>query len=233
MGILLNPSHLSGKKISGICAAILLNIILQGCSGDTRPSQSAETRTGSNQTVQQKILNTPPTFQNGDVNVAIEISAGTLQKWEYNKQSGRLEQDSLNRAPRVVDYLGYPANYGMIPGTLLPKERGGDGDPLDVIILGAALERGQIIRCKIIGMLYLQDQGEQDNKLIAVPPDTPFYAINSMTQLNNKYNGITDILRIWFTNYKQSGGLEFRGIGDARAAREVLQQAIKSHRKNK
>ena len=44
--------------------------------------------------------------------------------------------------PREVKYLGYPGNYGMIPRTLLPKELGGDGDPLDVIVLGPAVERG-------------------------------------------------------------------------------------------
>jgi len=38
--------------------------------------------------------------------------------------------------PRVIKYLAYPGNYGMIPRTLLPKELGGDGDPLDIIMLG-------------------------------------------------------------------------------------------------
>ena len=50
--------------------------------------------------------------------------------------------------PRIVKYLGYPGNYGMVPKTLLPENLGGDGDPLDVIVLGPQVERGSVIKCK-------------------------------------------------------------------------------------
>ena len=38
-------------------------------------------------------------------------------------------------APRNIQYAPYPVNYGMIPKTISPISRGGDGDPLDVFIL--------------------------------------------------------------------------------------------------
>ena len=44
--------------------------------------------------------------------------------------------------PRIVNYLGYPGNYGMIPRAFLPKNLGGDGDPLDVLLLGPSIKRG-------------------------------------------------------------------------------------------
>ena len=56
----------------------------------------------------------------------------------------------INNKPRIINYLGYPANYGMIPKTLLKKENGGDGDPLDVIVLGPPESKGSIVKCKII-----------------------------------------------------------------------------------
>ncbi|MBX2927423.1 MAG: inorganic diphosphatase [Saprospiraceae bacterium] len=80
------------------------------------------------------------------VNVVIEIPAGTNQKWEVNKVSGQIEWEQI--APdsfRVIDYLAYPANYGFVPQTLLSEASGGDGDPLDVFVLGPAISRGTIV----------------------------------------------------------------------------------------
>jgi len=56
----------------------------------------------------------------------------------------------------------------MIPQTLLSKENGGDGDPLDVIILGPSISRGSVVKAHLIGVLKLLDGGEQDDKLIAI-----------------------------------------------------------------
>ncbi len=103
-----------------------------------------------------------------DAKAIIEIPAGTLDKFELNKKSHEIEHEHKDGTPRVVQYLAYPANYGYIPNTLLAKEDGGDGDPLDVLVLGAAVEREAKLDIKIIGALRLLDRGEQDDKLIAV-----------------------------------------------------------------
>ena len=71
-----------------------------------------------------------------DIQVVIEIPTGTTAKWEVDKSDGLLHWQIKNGNPRIVEYLGYPGNYGMIPRTLLAKDSGGDGDPLDVIVLG-------------------------------------------------------------------------------------------------
>ena len=78
----------------------------------------------------------------GTINVVIEIPAGTAAKWEVDKRDGALRWEIEDGRPRVVRYLGYPGNYGMVPRTLLPEEVGGDGDALDVLVLGPALEHG-------------------------------------------------------------------------------------------
>ena len=80
----------------------------------------------------------------------IEIPAGTIKKYELNKTNGQLEIDSVDDQPRLIEYLGYPANYGMIPQTILPKNKGGDGDPLDIITIGPPAERGSIIDLSLI-----------------------------------------------------------------------------------
>ncbi len=170
-----------------------------------------------------------PLYEDGDVNAVIEIPTGTLEKWELNKLSGQVEWELVNNVPRIVNYLGYPGNYGMIPRTLLSKEHGGDGDPLDIIVLGPPVERGSLLKCKIIGVLYLIDRGEQDHKLVAVSTNSPLYDVNSMHDLNKSYIGISEILQLWFTNYKGPGKMESQGYGDKKNADDILKAALNEY----
>lgn len=167
-----------------------------------------------------------PINNNGDINAIIEIPSGTLDKWELNKTTGKVEWEHVNGVPRVVNYIGYPGNYGMIPRTLLSKENGGDGDPLDVIVLGPPAERGSVVKAKLIGVLYLVDRGEQDDKLIAVSSNSPLYSVNDIDELNQKYNGISDILQLWFTNYKGPGKMISKGFGSKVEAVNILGNSI-------
>lgn len=170
-----------------------------------------------------------PLFEDGDINVAVEIPAGTLEKWEVDKSTGQVKLEYVDGNPRIINYLGYPGNYGMVPRTLLPKELGGDGDPLDVIALGPPVERGSVIKCKLIGVMILIDRGEQDDKLIAVMENSPLYGANNLEELIQDYNGARDILLTWFINYKGVGKMESKGFGDKEKAFEILHSAIEAY----
>jgi inorganic pyrophosphatase len=165
----------------------------------------------------------------GNINVVIEIPTGSIDKWEVDKTDGSMKWEMLEDGPRKVNYLGYPGNYGMIPKTYLPKDLGGDGDPLDVIVLGPAVERGSIVECKIIGVIELLDRGEQDDKLIAVMKDTPFYSVNSIAELNQNFNGALDIVSTWFANYKGPGKMEIQKIAEKERAEEILEASIQAY----
>ena len=168
----------------------------------------------------------PARTDSGAVRVVVEIPAGTLGKWEVDKEDGSLAWEFIDEAPRVVQYLGYPGNYGMVPGTLLPRERGGDGDPLDVLVLGTALERGSIAEVRMVGVMQMLDQGEQDDKLIAVQDGTPFERARTLDDLTRLFPGSLEILEAWFSNYKREGGIEVVGFAPVEAAEELLQSAI-------
>jgi inorganic pyrophosphatase len=168
----------------------------------------------------------PPICNDGNVNAIIEIPAGTVEKWEFNKKNGELQRDSLNGKPRTINYLGYPGNYGMIPQTILPKEKGGDGDPLDIIVIGAPMNKGSITKCKIIGVLKLLDSDEKDDKLIAVAHNSSLYQVNSLTELNNQHHGILEIIEIWFTNYKGPNKMISLGYSNQETALDILNSAI-------
>lgn len=164
--------------------------------------------------------------QNGLINVVVEIPAGTSEKWEINKSNGKLSLEYIDNTPRVIKYLPYPFNYGMIPNTLLPKEEGGDGDPLDVIVIGDYIKRGSVVSSKVIGYIKMIDKGERDDKIIAISKDSPLYFVNDINQLNQNFPGITKIIKTWFKNYKGENKIEIKGFSDKREAHELINKSI-------
>lgn len=131
--------------------------------------------------------------------------------------------------PRIINYLGYPANYGMIPQTILPKELGGDGDPLDIIVLGPPVARGAIIRCSIIGALQLKDRGEQDDKLLAISVESKMAHISHLDGLSAEYPGVLDIVETWFVNYKGADKMQSEGYVGKKDANKILVAAMNEY----
>lgn len=167
----------------------------------------------------------PTRTTGGDVNVVVEIPAGTNAKWETAKDGNGLVWERENGQPRRVRYLPYPANYGMVPGTHLAKEDGGDGDPLDVVLLGPARDRGAVVPARLIGVLHLLDRGEQDDKLLAVDLSGPLAAVDGLTALERDFPGVTQIVETWFAHYKGPGKIETSGFGDRAEALAILERA--------
>lgn len=167
----------------------------------------------------------PPTNPDGTINVVVEIPTGTTAKWEVDKASGELRWEFKKGKPRVVEYLGYPGNYGMLPRTLLAKQAGGDGDPLDVIVLGPAVPRGAVVKARVIGVLKLLDGGEQDDKILAVLHGDPLAEARSVKELDEKFSGVSRIVETWFESYKGPGELEAQGFAGPEAGMEVVESA--------
>jgi inorganic pyrophosphatase len=109
------------------------------------------------------------------VNAIIEIPKGSKAKYELDKESGLLKLDRM-----LFSSVHYPANYGFIPRTLCD-----DHDPLDILVLSQeATVPLCIMRAKPIGVMKMLDQGEADDKIIAVSADDPEYAhYTSMDEL--------------------------------------------------
>lgn len=170
-----------------------------------------------------------PTNPDGTVNAVVEIPTGSLAKWEVSPSDGQLRIEVKNGQPRIIQYLGYPGNYGMIPRSVLAKEQGGDGDPLDVMILGPAVPRGSLVQIKLIGVIKMIDRGDIDDKLIAVMKDTPLYSVNSMAELEQKFPGVSTILQTWFTNYKGQGKVQVLGFREQEEAQQILEAAINAY----
>ncbi|MDO8963931.1 MAG: inorganic diphosphatase [Coriobacteriia bacterium] len=153
----------------------------------------------------------------GTYNVAVEIPAGTSQKWETSSTATtNMFWEFKNGAPRIVKYLPYVGNYGS-----LVNSKAADGDPLDVLVLGPAVARGTIQKVKIIGVMNILDGTDADDKLLAVVEGDPMGAVNSLSELDTTYPGVSTIVKTWFENYKGPGEMTFQSWGDAAAAKTL------------
>jgi inorganic pyrophosphatase len=125
------------------------------------------------------------------VPVVIEVPRGSKNKYELDKPSGLLRVDRV-----LFSSVHYPANYGFIPQTYCD-----DHDPLDVLVLGQdSVVPLAIMIAKPIGVMKMVDQGEADDKIIAVHANDPEYV---------HYNSIYELpphrimeLRRFFEDYK-------------------------------
>ena len=98
------------------------------------------------------------------VSVIVEIPRGGQNKYEFDHASHTIKLDR-----HLTVSMGYPAEYGFIPETL-----GGDGDPLDALVLTEfPTFPGCLIEVKILGMCVMTDEKGRDEKLITVPDYDP------------------------------------------------------------
>src|SRR5713226_909775 len=151
------------------------------------------------------------------VPVVIEVPKGSKTKYELDKKSGLIRVDRI-----LFSSVHYPANYGFIPQTYCD-----DHDPLDVLVLGQEeIVPLAIMMAQPIGVMKMRDQGEEDDKIIAVHADDPEYA---------DYKSIRDLpshrleeVRRFFLDYKalEKKTVIVEDFLDRGEALEVVQRAI-------
>ena len=156
-----------------------------------------------------------------DVNVIVEVPVGGQPiKYEMDKEAGTLVVDRFLYTP-----MTYPGNYGFVPHTLSD-----DGDPIDVLVCNTRpLVPGCVINVRPIGVLIMEDNAGQDEKIIAVPSP-------HLTRRYEDVRNFTDLpeitrqqVRHFFEHYKDLEPGKWVKIGDwqdADAARKMIAEAI-------
>lgn len=156
-----------------------------------------------------------------DVNVIIEVPLGGHPiKYELDKDAGTLVVDRFLYTP-----MSYPGNYGFVPHTLSD-----DGDPIDVLVCNTRqLVPGCVINVRPVGVLIMEDNAGQDEKIIAVPS-------HALTSRYDEVKTHTDLPNItlqqiehFFEHYKDLEPGKWVKIGDWRGvedARRLIVEAI-------
>jgi inorganic pyrophosphatase len=147
------------------------------------------------------------------VRAIIEIPKNSANKYEYD---GELNIFRLDRA--LYSPMHYPGDYGFIPGTLAE-----DGDPLDVLTLvDEPSFTGCLMEVRPVGVLYMVDQKENDQKLLAVPNRNPrFDSIHTMDQV---FPHIRREIEHFFSIYKELQGANttIKGWGGPPETRKLI-----------
>lgn len=127
-----------------------------------------------------------------EVAAVIEIPKGSKVKYELDKASGLIRVDRV-----LFSSVHYPANYGFIPRTYC-----GDHDPLDILVLGQeSVVPLSIMIAKPIGVMKMLDQGEADDKIVAVHAHDPEYCHYDDIQQLSPHRLLE--VRRFFEDYKQ------------------------------
>ncbi|OIW13515.1 hypothetical protein TanjilG_29256 [Lupinus angustifolius] len=147
----------------------------------------------------------------------VEISKGSKVKYELDKKTGLIKVDRI-----LYSSVVYPHNYGFIPRTLCE-----DNDPLDVLVLmQEPILPGCFLRARAIGLMPMIDQGEKDDKIIAVCADDPEYKYYSDFKELAPHR-MTEIRR-FFEDYKKNENKEV-AVNDflpASSAEEAIQYSM-------
>jgi inorganic pyrophosphatase len=134
----------------------------------------------------------PENKGDGTITALIEIPKGTRAKYEIDKESGLLKLDRV-----LFSSMYYPANYGFIPQTYC-----GDRDPLDIVVFSQIdFVPLCLIPSKVIGVMRMSDNGDEDDKLIAVAAGDP--SVNHINDISQLPQHFISELRNFFEDYKK------------------------------
>lgn len=156
-----------------------------------------------------------------DFNTIIEIPMnGEPVKYEVCKKSGAMFVDRF-----LHTAMYYPGNYGFIPHTLAQ-----DGDPMDVMVVGRVpVAVGAVMRCRPIGIMYMEDEAGTDEKILAVPHAKlhPFW--NEVASFRDLPNILLRQIEHFFAHYKDLEAekwVKVKGWGGVEEAAEQIRAAI-------
>lgn len=174
----------------------------------------------------QTIESLPPIHDvTGDLNVIIETPKGSRNKYAWNEKLGLFELKGV-----LTVGHSFPYDFGFIPNT-----RGGDGDPLDVLVL---MDEPAFVGCyltaRLIGVIEAEQtekdgKVERNDRLIAVASESKNHShIRSLDDLNDKF--VTEAEH-FFVSYNEVKGKEFKPI--ARGGPEKARDLVKRQGKDK
>lgn len=161
-----------------------------------------------------------------DINVIIEVPVGGEPvKYEMDKDSGTVFVDRFLHTP-----MRYPCNYGFMPHTLSD-----DGDPIDVMVLGqTTLVPGCVVRARPIGVLMMEDESGQDEKILAAPHSKISAMYDDIRDYTDVQKALIARIGHFFEHYKDlepNKWVKVTGWEGAEKAQQLIMEAIERAQK--
>ncbi len=156
-----------------------------------------------------------------EINVIIEINKGSKNKYEIDKETGMI---ALDRVAHTAQ--DFPFDYGFVPQTLWD-----DGDALDVIMLTTyPLQPGILAKARPIAIMHMIDDGDSDDKVIAVPVGDPRW--DEVKNLDDINTHTIKEMEHFYSTYKkiQKKEVEVTGFDDKNAAGEAIKRSLELYK---
>ena len=164
-----------------------------------------------------------------ELNVVIETPKGSRNKYNYDEKLGLFKLGGV-----LTSGASFPFDFGFVPSTL-----GGDGDPLDVLVLmDEPAFAGCLVRTRLVGVVEAE-QTERDgettrnDRLIGVAADSRLHTrVRTLERLGTT---LLEEIEHFFVSYNQIKGKEFKPLarsGPGRA-RELVEEGMKQFRRSK
>ncbi|WP_456485136.1 inorganic diphosphatase [Hydrogenimonas sp.] len=158
------------------------------------------------------------------VHALIEIPYGSNIKYEVEKDSGAIFVDRV-----LYSAMFYPANYGFVPNTLAD-----DGDPIDILVLNDyPVQAGAVIKCRLIGVLIMEDEAGMDEKLLAVPVTKIDPSYENIQNYEDLPKATLNKIKNFFETYKMLEPNKWVKVKDFKGkdvAVSLLESAIKNYK---
>lgn len=158
-----------------------------------------------------------------NVNVVIETPQGSRNKYNYDEAHGVFRLGGVLPAGAV-----FPFDFGFVPSTV-----GGDGDPLDVLVLmDEPAFAGCLVEARLIGVVEAE-QTERDgettrnDRLVAIAHKARNHrGVRALSQLDGH---LVAEIEHFFVSYNEIKGKEFKPLGrhGAARARSVVEEGVR------
>ena len=157
----------------------------------------------------------------GIINVLVEITGGSKNKYEFDKDMNAFILDRV-----LFSSVKYPFDYGFVPNTLAD-----DGDPLDgMVMMDEPTFPGCVIAARPVCMLEMIDGGDRDEKILCVPAEDPRY--DHVKSLKDIAPHRLEEIAEFFRSYKNLEKKETKILGwkDIDQVAPLVEQCIKAYK---
>jgi len=153
-----------------------------------------------------------------EIYAVVECLKGERNKYEYDKDIPGVVLDRV-----LHSNVHYPSDYGFIPQSYYDDE-----DPFDVLVL--VEDRtfpGCVIEARPVALMRMDDDGEKDDKVIAVPSEDPRYDdIQDVDDLTDQQKAEISEFFETYKNLEAGKETETLGWEDRAAAHDAIEHAM-------
>ncbi|MBV8859260.1 MAG: inorganic diphosphatase [Acidobacteria bacterium] len=176
-----------------------------------------------------KLINLEAFNEDEELNVVIETPKGSRNKYNFDEKLGLFKLGGV-----LPSGASFPFDFGFVPSTV-----GGDGDPLDVLVLmDEPAFAGCLVRTRLVGVVEAEQterdgETERNDRLIGVAAESRLHT--GVRSLESLSPALLEEIEHFFISYNQIKGKEFKPLARSgpKRARGLVEEGMKQFKRSK